>query len=117
MSLPTRLAMAAVTGLVLFGGAAMAADALTYRAAIREADASCADRAVQTALEKRFRKPTRSGYQQPHVFLATRLTKAESTAGNHLHRALRATLGPLLVSRREAAGAFCALAPRRELRL
>ncbi len=100
---------------VLLGGVILTTDALAYRAAIRQADAACPDPAIRARMVERFKASKRSTPLLPHVYLATRLTKADSSARNHLHRGFRASLGPWLVNRTEAAGAFCALAPKREL--
>ncbi len=111
----TRLGVIGVSALLPVGAGGFAADALSYRAAVRQAANACARPVVAAKLAQRFDGPAFHGYRRPHVFLATRLTPASATAVNALHRAYRAKLGPILVSREEAAGAFCALAPNREL--
>lgn len=101
-------------GVLLIGTGATAAtlDALAYRSAIRQADGRCADPALRVRLARKIAEtPVRNGYQGVHLGLAVQLTEPSSTLGNALHRAYRAKLGPVLVSREETAGAVCALAP------
>lgn len=113
---PVRLGVIGVSAPLLLGVSFLTADALQYRAAIRQAASDCASPVATAKLIDRFDRPTPHLYRPPHAYLATRLTDRRSrTAVNALHRAYRAQMGPILVSRAEAAGAFCALAPKREL--
>lgn len=114
-----RTVLILVAALVLGVTVFLAFESLNYRAAVlRAAETApplCQDSQVQTLLVAGFARRTPGAYRYPHSYLAVRLFPEErGTAAAALRRAVRAKLGPLLVTPAQAAGAYCAVAPLRD---